>query len=454
MTGPTECVDVVVVGARVAGAPTAMLLARRGLRVVLVDRARFPSDAVSSHQVQVAGVAALGRWGLREAVAGDGSCAVDRVTVDIDGVRLSSALPEVDGYQHILSPRRTRLDALLLDAAREAGVEVRTRFAAEAVEWDAGRVVGLLGRDASGRRVRLSADLVVGADGKHSSVAGWVGAHDLRTQPTTTVALYAYWEGLDLDAAWLYHGPGRAFALFPTDDGRCVTYLAAPAAAFTEARRDPRSFIMSGLGGFAGVGEAVRAARPVERVRLTPDVPHRERQAHGPGWALVGDAAQVLDPVSAFGISHALLSAELLDEAVGRALESGEPLDARLSEYAALHRARFAPVYDLTASLARLTPRPAMSAVLRRVAADPDLTAEALAVFGGLAPASSLFSPRRLVRLLGARGLAEAALAELAGRYHEAGRVPLRARQGAKGARAVSAARDEWAYEVSRAPQR
>ena len=168
--------DVIVVGARVAGASTAMLLAREGLDVLVVDRAAFPSDTLSTHQVQLPGVARLARWGLLDRVVASGAPAASRVRFDTGPVVLEGAFPAFQGVDAVYSPRRTILDELLVEAAREAGAEVRERFAVDELVTEDGRVTGVRGRDAAGAPVTERARLVVGADGKRSRVAGAVGA--------------------------------------------------------------------------------------------------------------------------------------------------------------------------------------------------------------------------------------------------------------------------------------
>ncbi|MDP3890137.1 NAD(P)/FAD-dependent oxidoreductase, partial [Nocardioides sp.] len=223
--------DVVVVGGRVAGAPTAMLLARRGLRVALVDRARLPSDTVSSHQLQVPAAAALRRWGLLDAASGDGGCVTERVRLQIGDVRMTGRLPTVDGVSCILSPRRDRLDGLLLAEAVRAGVEVHLGFSLDEVLLVDGRATGVRGRLRRGPKVTLRADLVVGADGKSSTVARHVGARVIRHRESATLAQYAYWSDLPTPHAELVHGAGRAAAAFPTDHGLTVTFAAVAADA-------------------------------------------------------------------------------------------------------------------------------------------------------------------------------------------------------------------------------
>src|SRR5919197_1835173 len=182
--------DVIVVGARVAGSSTAMLLARRGLKVLVVDRASFPSDTLSTHQVQLPGIAKLRRWGLLERVAASGAPPTRHVVFDQGAVTLDGHYPEFDGVEALYSPRRTVLDKLLVDAAREAGAEVREGFVVEELLADGGRVAGVRGREKGGVDAVERARLVVGADGKHSLVARTVGAATSPDKPVLSMACY------------------------------------------------------------------------------------------------------------------------------------------------------------------------------------------------------------------------------------------------------------------------
>jgi flavin-dependent dehydrogenase len=141
--------DVIIVGARVAGAPTAMLLARRGLKVLVVDRATFPSDTLSTHQVQLPGVARLARWGLLDALLEAGTPMTRDVRFDQGDAVITGRYPGYQGVEAMCSPRRTLLDRVLVDAARAAGAEVRENFAVEEILGD-GQVTGIRG----GRRAR------------------------------------------------------------------------------------------------------------------------------------------------------------------------------------------------------------------------------------------------------------------------------------------------------------
>src|SRR5215470_1654641 len=202
--------DVIVVGTRIAGAAAAMLLARHGLRVLAVDRASFPSDAISSHQLQVPGVALLKRWGLLGRLVAAGTPPACRVRFDADGLVIDGQFPPHEGVDALYSPRRTLLDSILVEAAREAGAEVRENFRVTQVTASDGRVTGIRGSARGGPSVSETASLVIGADGKRSLVAGAVGARRYRERPARSFASYSYWAGVPVSGGELYQRPGRA----------------------------------------------------------------------------------------------------------------------------------------------------------------------------------------------------------------------------------------------------
>jgi flavin-dependent dehydrogenase len=274
--------DVIVVGTRAAGASTAMLLARRGMKVLAVDRARFPSDTLSTHQVQVPGVACLGRWGLLDKIHAM-TAPTKQVKLDAGGVILKGCFPSYDGESALYSPRRTTLDGLLVDAARATGADVRENFRAEGLAWAEGRVVGIRGRSGAGATVTDKAHLIVGADGKHSMVGDAVGAPYDRRHAAMTVACYNYWSGVPLTAGELYQRPGCAAAVFPTNDNLIMAYAATPIAQFAEWRNDIERHYVRTLDRCGDLGERLRCGQRVERIRTTPDLPGHVRVPYGPG---------------------------------------------------------------------------------------------------------------------------------------------------------------------------
>lgn len=401
--------DVIVVGARVAGSATALLLARRGLRVLVLERARFPSDTLSTHQVQAPGVERLRRWGLLDRLRAAGTPAVHAVRLDLPDLVLTGRYPAPGLY----SPRRTVLDATLVDAARAAGAEVRENVIVEGPLVEDGRVAGVRARRRGGPAATYRAGLVVGADGKHSTIAAAVGAGRSRYRPAGTYLCYSYWSGLDLPTGELYLRPDRAAVAFPTNDGLSMVAVIGPVAGFTRFRSDTEAHYLAALDGCGDLGERVRAALRAERYRATSDLPNAVRVPHGRGWALVGDAGLVLDPITAQGISNGLRDADLLADAVTAAASAGRPLDARLATYRRRRDGQSRAMYGFTVDLARLgPPRPLVRRLFMAMAGHPEETDLFLAAFAGSVPLERY--ARHVPALLGGVGTARAVGAEVA----------------------------------------
>jgi len=386
--------DVIVVGTRVAGAATAMLLARGGLRVLALDRAGFPSDTLSSHQLQVPGVAELHRWGLLDRLRATGAPATPGIRFDSGDVVLEGRFPSYDGVDALYSPRRTLLDQLLIDAAREAGAEVRDRFRVQELVWSEGRVTGVRGDG----RTEL-AGLVIGADGKRSFVAEAVGAARYHERPVRSFASYSYWAGLPVTSGEIYQRPGRAVAVFPTNDDLTMVYTAAPIGEFGTARADLEGHYLATLDSCGDLGDRVRAASRAERLRSTPDQPNTFRVPHGPGWALVGDAGVVMDSISAQGITNALRDARLLASAVVAGLGGTLPLDVALAGHRRERDKAIRPMYDFTLGLAAYAPRRIVRLFLRAVRDRPSEVQRFLSAFAGITSPAAYFSPRTFLRL-------------------------------------------------------
>ncbi|GAA1865744.1 NAD(P)/FAD-dependent oxidoreductase [Asanoa iriomotensis] len=400
--------DVIVVGTRAAGAATAMLLARAGLRVLAVDRARFPSDTLSTHQVQVPGIARLGRWGVLDRIAAV-TPAVPVVRLDAGSAVLEGRYPAVDGVDALYGPRRTLLDAALVDAARAAGAEVREGFAVEELTRDPeGRITGIRGRlrgEGRGRgpdsgRMTATARLVIGADGKRSMTAQAVGAGSYHVRQPVTFACYSYWSGVDVPPGSIHVRSGLTVPAFHTNDGLVMIAMFAPMAEFDRFRADPEAGYLAALDRCGDLGERVRAGVRAEPFRLAPDVPNLFRTPHGPGWALVGDAGVVMDPVAGQGISNAFRDAELLAAAVVRGLDGGG-LDEALAGYQRERDAAALPVFAMTRALATLRVSGGQRLLLSAIADDPAETSRFLGVLAGAARYDEYLRPGNVLGRLG-----------------------------------------------------
>ena len=413
--------DVIVIGARVAGSPTAMLLARKGYKVLLVDRASFPSDTLSTHQVQLKGGAALKRWGLLERVLASNCPPVSQVAFHIDRFHLQGQYPPLDGVGAVVCPRRVVLDKLLADAAVEAGAELRQDLVVEDLVWEGGQVTGIRGRMKSGpagsiASIEEKAGMVIGADGKRSLVAKSVQAAEYNSKPVLTCAYYTYWAGLNLGGGEIHTLPEAAVGVWPTNDGLAVLYTGYPAADFKAIREDIEGRFWDTLEALPGLAEKLRSGKQADRFYGTADLPAFYRRPYGPGWALVGDAGMTLDPITGQGIGNAFVDAERLVEALDAGFSGREPLETALAEYERARNEETLPMYELTASLASFAP-PALEQELLfdALTRKPEEAARFLGALTGSVPLQEFFSPSSLLHILGMRGMGRVMLDKIKG---------------------------------------
>ncbi|HEX6871503.1 MAG TPA: NAD(P)/FAD-dependent oxidoreductase [Micromonosporaceae bacterium] len=313
-----ERFDVTVVGARAAGAATAMLLARRGLRVLLLDRDRYGRDTLSTHALMRGAVLLLGRWRVLDRIVDKATPPIRRATFHYGGpvpetstVSFKPAL----GVDSLYAPRRTVLDPALVDAAAEAGAEVRFGVTATGLIRDrAGRVTGVTGHDQQGTEFRVSCALTVGADGAKSMVARETGAQVIARGSASGAFIYGYWADLPIGGyEWSYR-PGGSAGLIPTNDGRVCAFVGLPSHRFPAELADGlpaayRRLLPALAWNFA---DRLAEATPPGRLWATPGRIGFARETSGPGWALVGDAGSFIDPISTHGITDALRDAALL----------------------------------------------------------------------------------------------------------------------------------------------
>lgn len=300
--------DAIIVGARVAGAATAMLLARRGARVLVVDRSAYGSDTLSTHALMRPAVIQLERWGLLDAVVAAGTPPVRRAVFHYPDERVPIDI------EPLYAPRRTVLDTILVDAAIAAGADVRFGVSVQELKRDAsGRVIGVAGEDLDER-----AGVVVGADGIRSVVAQLAGAPITREATSAGAIVFSYFRDVEAEGyEWVY-GDRVAAGIIPTNDGEVCVFAGGSTLRF---RREVQCDLDRGFGRILeesspAVAARVLAGKRSGRFRGFAGVRGYYRKPHGPGWALVGDAGYFRDPITTHGISDALRDAELLARAI------------------------------------------------------------------------------------------------------------------------------------------
>jgi len=347
----------IIVGARCAGSPLAMLLARKGYRVLLVDRATFPSDTLSTHVVQPLAVAALSRWGLLARLVQTGAPSIDTYTFDFGPLTLAGA-PGTKDAPLAYCPRRTVLDKLLVDAASESGVHLREDFTVEQVVMENGRVVGITGRTTGGELILERADIIVGADGRNSLVAETVQAEKYNERPPLLAPYYTYWSDLPMYGRFeTYIRPNRGFAAAQTHDGLTMIVGGWPYSEFASNRKDIEGNYLKLFELAPEFADRLRGAKREARLVGAP-TPNFFRKPYGPGWVLVGDAGCIKDPITAQGINDAFRDAERCAIALDESLAGVRTFDDAMSEYHQDRDAKVLPMYEFTCQLASLEPLP------------------------------------------------------------------------------------------------
>jgi len=314
--------DVLIVGARAAGAATAMLLARAGARVLVVDRSQYGADTLSTHALMRGGVVQLRRWGLLDRIVELGTPAIRQTTFRYATDEIAIPIKPSHGIDALYAPRRTVLDPVLADAAMGAGAEIRYGVSVTGIERDRnGRVCGIVGCDRSGRRFAASARLVVGADGMRSALAEHVAAPIERRGAGASAVVYGYWSGVENDGyEWIFR-PNACAGVIPTNGGQvCVFVAATPPRVGRGGRAVLESLVAEAS---VETADRLRAGTAPAGVRTFAGRPGFMRRAWGPGWALVGDAGYWKDPLTAHGLTDALRDAELLARAITASM-SGE----------------------------------------------------------------------------------------------------------------------------------
>ena len=395
--------DAIVIGARCAGAATAMLLARRSYKVLLVDRATFPSDIPHGHFIHRHGPRRLARWGLLDRVTATGCPAVTAWTLDQGDFPLTGEGLTVDGVALGYGPRRSALDKVLVDAAIEAGAEFRDGFAVEDVVFDGNRVSGIRGQSKRGTPpVTALARVTVGADGRNSRLARTVRAPECEVVPPLTGWYFAYWSGVPGKALEVYVRQRRVIFAFPTNDGLFAVFVAWSRAELPAVRADIEGQFLAALDGVSGLAARIRDGRREEPFRGVIDVPNFLRKPYGPGWALVGDAGSHKDPYLALGVCDAFRDAEFLVDALDEGLTGRGSFDAALATYERRRNEATMPDFQQNLSAARFEPLPADLARIRAaVRGNQEATNQFLMAIEGMIPREDFYNPANVQGLTG-----------------------------------------------------
>jgi flavin-dependent dehydrogenase len=392
--------DAIVVGARAAGSPAAMLLARKGYRTLVVDRATFPSDTLSTHVIHAPGVAALARWGLLDDVVATGCPPIHDYRFDFGMFGITGTTRAVDGISTGYAPRRTVLDDILVHAAAEAGAEVREGYHVDGyVTDDDGTIVGIRHGDTVER-----ARIVIGADGRTSHLAKLVEPDTYNTKPRLQYSYFSYFSDLPTASMESFALPERGFGIAPTNDGLTMVVVGWQYADREAYKADVEGNFMATLKSAPAFADRIAGARR-EAPFLGGAVPGYFRKPYGPGWALIGDAGYQKDPITAQGITDAFHDAERCTAAVDAWLSGRSSYDDAMSAW---HRERDAaamPIYEFTSQLATMEPPPPeLAQLLGAVSADREASDGFASVLSGAVSPAEFFSEENVGRIFAAAG--------------------------------------------------
>ncbi len=400
----TNGYDAIVIGARCAGSPTAMLLARKGYKVLVVDRDTFPSDTVSTHLIHAPGVEALKRWGLLDRVVSTGCPPIDTYALDFGPFTIAGT-PGTEKAPVSYGPRRTVLDKILVDAASEAGAEVREGFKVEEIVMEDGRLTGVRGRDRDGKTVTENSQVVIGADGRHSTVAKAVGPEQYNEKPPLLMGYYTYFSGLPMNGRFeTYDRHDRAWAAWPTNDDLTLVIVGWPYAEAQANKADIEGNVLKAIDRAPDFAARIRDAKREHRF-VGAAVPGFFRKPYGPGWALVGDSGYNKDYITAQGIQDAFRDAELCVTALDESFTGARSFDEAMADYQSTRDAQVGAMYEFTADLASLEPPPAeMQELLGAVHGNQEAMDGFCRVIAGVTSPAEFFSDDNVSGIFAAVG--------------------------------------------------
>ncbi|SFM78000.1 FAD-dependent oxidoreductase [Marinobacter zhejiangensis] len=366
----TEQYDVIVVGGSVSGAPTAAWLARKGFRVLVVEKATFPRDANSTHFIWPRGMSYLNRLGVADRILEE-TPHFKQMEINIEGIRLHGGVPiqairdrfvALHGDDHgvvdyYAGPRRFFLDQVLLEEAQASGAEVRQATRVESLIEEDGAVVGIRAVPADGAAFEARARVVIGADGRMSQFATQVNAQKTAVREKSTFAYYGYFSGIDKPELCIHKRGRFGTAIFPTMEDRHLVLVYGPTEWWGDFSKDPEtSFFKTYEFVAPDVAELVKQGERVEPFKAMGRMVAFHRENWGNGWALVGDACSFKDQWTAMGITHALRDAELLSTHLAMYLNGDKDWDTTMSDYSAVRFSDYEDYWNLVCDGAEMHP--------------------------------------------------------------------------------------------------
>jgi flavin-dependent dehydrogenase len=403
--------DAIIVGARCAGSPLALLLARKGYKVLLLDKATFPSDTISTHHIHQPGVERLKRWGLLEKIQDSNCPSTRRIKFDVGPFALVGTPPPFGDTGEAYAPRRRVLDKILVDAAVAAGAELREKFNVEELTYKGTSVTGIRGRDEKGQTVTEGARIVIGADGARSFVAETVQAPVYLDRGMLTCNYYSYWSGVPLEGVELYPRAGRMLVVDKTNDDLTLVVAVWPKSEFQRVRSNVEAEFMRAVKDTSpALADRIAAGKRAERFAGTGFIPNFMRKPYGDGWALVGDAGYHKDPLTAQGVTNSFSHAEMLADALAEVFSGRERMDQALAEYEVKRNQELLPMFEHTCQLAKLEPPPLETLKLfAALRANEEETGRMLGTITGTVSIPEFFSPENINRVIESSALVPAA---------------------------------------------
>jgi flavin-dependent dehydrogenase len=400
--------DAIVIGARCAGAATAMLLARRGHKILLLERGDIPSDVPQGHLIHRHGPKRLADWGLLQRVVATNCPPITTQLTDFGDFTLIGRDIQVGNVAWGYGPRRRQLDQVLVEAAVKAGAEFRPHFTVDSPVWNGNEVAGIRGRDTRrGINSTEKACVTIGADGKYSLLARTVGAPSYEEVPALTCWYFSYWSGVATEGFELYVRDRRAVFSFLTNDNLFAIFIAWPIDRFDSVKADIEGEFMRVVDSIPEFAERVRSGRREERFYGTADLPNFLRRPFGPGWALVGDSGCHKDPLEGLGICDAFRDADFLAEGIHEGPSGQRSLNDALTRYELRRNDATMADYRENIARAKFSPIPAQLLQLRMaLRGNQEDTNRFIMAREGMIPPEEFLNPKNQQRILFNAGLA------------------------------------------------